>query len=135
LRSHERKPNGHYATWIAGHADYIKNMTPVRRRWTARFCGRGNRRPSANARDILLPSAVGVGDCGVLEQMRHGGRRGVAWNWRNWNGGVAQKLSVPGTTIPVIKARAAGAQRRANGKAIDELMEAVDKNVPLRLAN
>jgi len=129
-------PNRHYAHMdCPGHADYIKNMITARRRWMGDSGGGGDRwSDAADAGTHTFGSSSGrSGHRGVFEQMRHGGRSGTARVGGTGSTELLKSYGFPGDTIAIVRGSALQA---LNGDAkwegkIDELMEAVDKNVPL----
>ena len=128
--------NRHYAHIdCPGHADYVKNMITGRGADGRSDPGGGGDR-RADAADAGTHSAGAAGgravDRGVHEQVRRGGRSGTAGTGGTGSTRTAEAVSVSGDTIPVIRGSALGA---LNGeekweKSIDELMDAVDKNIP-----
>ena len=129
--------NRHYAHIdCPGHADYIKNMiTGAAQMDGAILVVAATDGPMPQTREhVLLARQVGVPYIvRVSEQVRRGGRSGVAGAGGAGSARVAEELSVSGDTLPVVRGSALGA---LNGeekweKTILELMEAVDKNMPL----
>jgi len=130
--------NRHYAHMdCPGHADYIKNMiTGAAQDGRRDFGCRGDGwTDAANARTHFAgTSGWRSRDRRVLEQVRHGGRDAellelVELEVRE----LLKTYQFPGDTIAIVRGSALQA---LNGDAkweakIDELMDAVDKNVPL----
>src|ERR1700758_3819690 len=130
-------PNRHYAHIdCPGHADYIKNMiTGAAQMDGAILVVAANDGPMPQTREhILLARQVGVpyivvflNKCDVVEDPEL--LELVEMEVRE----LLSKTQFPGDAVPVIRGSALGA---LNGEAkweakIDELMDAVDKNVPL----
>ena len=131
-------PNRHYAHMdCPGHADYIKNMiTGAAQMDGAILVVAATDGPMPQTREhILLARQVGVPcDRGVSEQVRHGGRRRVAGTGGTGSSGTAEELSI--SRRHDCRWCADRRCRRSNGdakweKKIDELMAAVDANIPL----
>ena len=93
-------PNRHYAHIdCPGHADYVKNMiTGAAQMDGAILVVAATDGPMPQTREhILLARQVGVpANCGVPEQVRHGGRSGTARTGRAGSARTAQELSVSG---------------------------------------
>src|SRR3974377_591085 len=129
--------NRHYAhVDCPGHADYIKNMiTGAARMDGAIAGGAATDGPMPQTKEhVLLARQVGVpyvlvflNKCDAVEDAELIDL--VEMEWGEWR----SKYGFPGDEVPVVRGSALGA---LNGEAqweakVEELMEAVDKNVPL----
>ena len=129
--------NRHYAHIdCPGHADYVKNMiTGAAQMDGAILVVAATDGPMPQTREhILLARQVGVPcDCGVPEQVRRGGRSGVAGTGGAGSARIAEDVSISrrhdsGDRGSALKALEGDAKWE---KSILELMEAVDKHIPL----
>ena len=122
-------------TWIAqGHADYIKNMITGAATMAPVFVVTATDGPMPQTREhILLARQVGSAvHRGVLRTVRHGGDQELLELVELEVRELLKSYQFPGDSVPVIKGSALPALNSDEKweKKIDELMAAVDANVP-----
>jgi len=128
--------NRHYAHIdCPGHADYVKNMINGAAQMDGAIlvvAATDGPMPADAGAHIAGAAGGRAVDRGVHEQVRRGGRSGIAGAGGIGSAGVAEAVPVSLGHDPVVRGSALGA---LNGeakweKSIEELMEAVDKNIP-----
>ena len=100
--------NRHYAHMdCPGHADYIKNMiTGAAQMDGAILVVAATDGPMPQTREHILARSPGgcAGHCRVPEQVRHGGRRGVAGTGGAGSSRTAEDaISFPATPLPIVR--------------------------------